>query len=326
MHKPMRRTLLMGAAAMTFAAGLTTAASAQDFPSKRIDMIVGYNAGGFTDSASRVVAEQMSKELGQTVVVENRGGASSTIAALAVSKADADGYTILASTASLAVNEKLYKSLEYSLLDDLVPVAVVLRAPEAFMVPKDGPDSLEAFLDKAKANRLTYAIPGNGTTSGFTYFSFFKDVVNVEIDAVPFSGGGPATQAAVGGQTDGYAASASGGVVGQINSGNLKCMAIAAPERDARLPDCPTLEELGHGPHYGFSWVAFWVPKGTPDDVIAKLNSAINAVAAIPEEAAKLEAGGQVLTMTPAEADEWVRNEVKVWGERVEAAGVAGSI
>lgn len=318
--------ILAGVGATALALSLATGAGAQDFPNKRINLIVGYNAGGFTDSASRVVAEQMSKELGQTVVVENRGGASSTIAALAVSQADADGYTILASTASLTVNETLYKNLEYSLLDDLKPVAVVLRAPETFNVPKDGPDTLAAFLEKAKSETLNYAVPGTGTTSAFTYFTFFKDLAKVEVDQVPFSGGGPATQAAIGGQTDGFAASASGGIVKQVSEGNLKCLAVAAPDRDSRLPDCPTLTEAGFPDHYGYSWVAFWVPSGTPDDVVAKLNAAINSINGNEAEVAKLAAGGQVLNMSPAEADEWVRNEVATWGERVKAAGAEGSV
>lgn len=327
MYEFVKRALLAGpvvlaVAATQFAGG----AIAQDFPNKRISLIVGYNAGGFTDSASRVVAEQMSRQLGQTVVVENRGGASSTIAALAVSQAEPDGYTLLASTASLTVNETLFKKLEYSLLDDLVPVAIVLRAPETFDVPKDGPDTLQEFLDKAKNERLNYAVPGTGTTSAFTYFTFFKDLAKVEVDQVPFRGGGPAMQAVIGGQTNGFAASASGNVVKQVNAGNLKCLAVAAPERDARLPDCPTLTEAGYPNHYGYSWVGFWVPKGTPAPVIDSLNAAINSIAQNKTEAAKLAAGGEILEMTPAEADDWVRNEVKTWGERVKAAGAAGSV
>lgn len=314
------------AALLVAAAPLAGGAIAQDFPSERITLIVGYNAGGFTDSASRVVAEQMSKELGETVVVENRGGASSTIAALAVAQAEPDGHTILASTASLAVNETLFKNLEYSLLDDLVPVAVVLRAPETFDVPADGPDTLEAFLEKAESETLNYAVPGTGTTSAFTYFTFFKDLAEVEVDQVPFGGGGPAMQAVIGGQTDGFAASASGNVVKQVESGNLKCLAVAAPERDSRLPDCPTLAEAGYPDHYGYSWVGFWVPKGTPEDVIATLNDAINSINENEEEAAKLKAGGEVLNMSPEEADAWVRDEVETWGKRVTAAGAAGSV
>lgn len=326
MYKFVKRVLLGPAALAIATTQFAGSVLAQDFPDKPITLIVGYNAGGFTDSASRVVAEQMSRELGQPVVVENRGGASSTIAALAVSQAEPDGYTVLASTASLTVNETLFKALEYSLLDDLVPVAVVLRAPETFDVPKDGPDTLQEFLDKAKNEKLNYAVPGTGTTSAFTYFTFFKDLANVEVDQVPFRGGGPAMQAVIGGQTDGFAASASGNVVKQVEAGNLKCLAVAAPERDARLPDCPTLGEAGFPNHYGYSWVGFWVPKGTPADVIAKLNEAINSISQNEAEVAKLAAGGEVLTLTPEEADEWVKNEVETWNERVTAAGAAGSV
>ncbi len=327
MSKLDKRILLGGLAGIAIAITQVAGdASAQDFPNKRINLIVGYNAGGFTDSASRVIAQHMSKVLGQTVVVENRGGASSTIAALAVAQAKPDGYTILASTASLTVNETLFKKLEYSLLKDLVPVAVVLRAPETFDVPKNGPDTLKAFIEKAKKEKMNYAVPGTGTTSAFTFFTFFKDLAKVDVDQVPFRGGGPAMQAVIGGQTKGFAASASGSVIKQIKAGNLKCLAVAAPKRDPRLPDCPTLAESGYPNHYGYSWVAFWVPKGTPADVIAKLNKAIDSISQNKAEAAKLMAGGEVLNMTPAEADDWVKNEIKTWGERVKKAGAAGSV
>jgi len=327
MYKYFERIALAGSVAMlAMAVPLAGGAFAAEFPSKRINLIVGYNAGGFTDSASRIVSEQMRKELGQTVVVENRGGASSTIAALAVSKAKPDGYTILASTASLTVNETLFNKLEYSLLNDLVPVAVVLRAAETFNVPKGGPDTLKAYLDMSKSMSMNYAVPGTGTTSAFTYFTFFQKLAKAKVDQVPFRGGGPAMRAVIGGQTKGFAASASGGVVKQVKAGNLKCLAIASPKRDSRLPNCPTLAEAGYPNHYGYSWVAFWVPKGTPSAVVAKLNKAINSIAGNADQAAKLKAGGELLNLSPAEADSWVKNEVKTWAVRVKAAGAAGSV
>jgi tripartite-type tricarboxylate transporter receptor subunit TctC len=295
---------------------------AQSYPSQRITFIVGFAPGGFADSVARIVADHVSKVLGQTVLVDNRGGAASNIAARTVATAPADGYTVLVSTTALAINATLYKKLEYSLLNDLVPVAIAVRAPETFSVNKSGPQTLAAFIEAAKAKQFSFGSAGVGSGSHLTWYAFFKVNAKLNVVHVPFRGGEPATQAALGGQVDGLAATASAAVVAQLTEGGLTCLAVAAAQRYARLPNCPTLAELGYPGVEGSSWVGFWMPRGTPPEVVAALNKAINSITENPRATANLMQHGELPALSVEAADRFVRSEVATWGERVKAAGV----
>ena len=158
----------------------------------------------------------------------------------------ADGHTVLVSTTSLAINATLYKKLDYSLLDDLIPVAIAVRAPETLSVNRSKPQTLQQFIEAAKSTNLTFGSAGVGSGSHLTWFSFFKVDAKINIVHVPFRGGEPAMHAAIGGQVDGFAATASAGVVGQLTQGGLTCLAVAAAQRYAPLPNCPSLAELGY--------------------------------------------------------------------------------
>ena len=307
----------IGAAALAFA----TPAGAQTYPSQRITFVVGFAAGGFADSVARLIGDHVSKTLGQTVLVENRSGAASNIAARAVASAAPDGYTVLVSTTSLAINATLYRKLEYALLDDLVPVAIAVRAPETFSVNRSKPQTLQGFIAAAKSQNLTFGSAGVGSGSHLTWFSFFQSEAKADIVHVPFRGGDPAMQAAIGGQVDGFAATASASVVGQLTEGGLTCLAVAAPQRYPLLPNCPSLGELGYPGGSGSSWVGFWVPKETPADVVAALNKAINAITDNPRATDNLKRNGDLPGLSAEAADRFVRSEVASWGERVKASG-----
>jgi tripartite-type tricarboxylate transporter receptor subunit TctC len=300
---------------------LVGAASAQEYPNKRITFVVGFAAGGFTDAVARIVAEHVGKVLGQTVIVENRGGAASNIAARAVASAPADGYTVLASTTALAINATLYKTIDYSILKDFIPVGIAVRAPEQFAVNPSRPGTLKEFLAAAKSKKFTYGSAGVGSGSYLTWFAFFKNDAKVNVNHVPFKGGAPAMQAAIGGQVDGLAATASGSVVSQIKERNLICLAVASAKRYKNLPDCPTLAESGFPGLEASSWVGFWVPAGTPANVVAKLNKAINSIADDQKAAASLTRNGELTGFSVTETAAFVESEVKAWGERVKAAG-----
>lgn len=316
------RTIVTGVGAAALAAGLATSASAADYPTQRITFVVGFSAGGFADSVARIIGEHVHKKLGQTVVVENRAGAASNIAAYAVAKAAPDGYTVLVSTTSMAINASLYKSINYSITKDMVPVAIAVRAPETFSAVQGKPTKLKEYLEAAKKGQFTYGSAGVGSGSFLTWYSFFKLGAKVDMRHVPFKGGAKAMQAAIGGQVDGHAATASGGTVAQLTSGKLNCLAVAAPKRYRRLPDCPTLEEQGFKGFNGSSWVAFWVPKGTPADVIAKLNKAINSISEDQKSADNLRRNGDLAGLDVKETAAFVNDEVATWAKRVKAAGV----
>jgi tripartite-type tricarboxylate transporter receptor subunit TctC len=315
------RKIASGAGAAILALACASAAGAQDYPNRRITFIVGFAAGGFADSVARIIGDHVGKTLGQTVLVENRGGAGSNIAAKAVASAPADGYTVLVSTTALAINATLYKKLEYALLDELVPVAVAVRAPETFSVGPGKAQTLQKFVADAKAAKFTFGSAGVGSGSHLTWFSFFKNDAKVDVVHVPFRGGDPAMQAAMGGQVDGFAATASASVVGQLTEGRLTCLAVAATQRYALLPNCPSLAELGYPAAEGSSWVGFWVPKGTPANVVAALNKAVNSITENTQATANLKRNGDLPGLSVEAADKFVRGEVATWSERVKASG-----
>ncbi len=309
----------LGAAALALASA--TGAGAQDYPTRRITFVVGFAAGGFADSVARIIGDHVGKTLGQHVLVDNRGGAASNIAAQVVAHAPADGYTVLVSTTALVINATLYKKLDYSLLDDLIPVAVAVRAPETFSASPNRPKTLKAFIESAKSNQYTFSSAGTGSGSHLTWFSFFKVKAGVNIVHVPFRGGDPAMQAAVAGQVDGLAATASANTVSQLTEGTMTCLAVASAKRYPLLPNCPSLAEIGYPGFEGSSWVGFWVPKGTPASVIAKLNKAVNSITDNPKATANLKQNGDLPGLSAEAADKFVRSEVASWGERVKASG-----
>jgi tripartite-type tricarboxylate transporter receptor subunit TctC len=316
------RNMVTGIVAAALAAGLATSASAADYPTKRITFVVGFSAGGFADSVARIIGEHVHKKLGQTVVVQNRAGAASNIAAYAVAHAHADGYTVLVSTTSMAINTSLYKSINYSITKDMIPVGIAVRAPESFSAAPGRPKTLKAFLEAAKTKNFTYGSAGVGSGSFLTWYSFFKLGAKVDMRHVPFKGGAKAIQAAIGGQVDGHAATASGNTVSQVTSGKLTCLAVAAATRYRRLPNCRTLEEMGYKGFNGSSWVGFWVPAGTPADVIAKLNKAINSISENKKAADNLRRNGDLAGFGVTETLAFVNAEVATWAKRVNAAGV----
>jgi tripartite-type tricarboxylate transporter receptor subunit TctC len=317
------RNIIAGMSAAALTLGLAASgACAKDYPERRITFIVGFEAGGFADTVARIIGQHVNEALGQPVVVENRGGAASNIAAQVVATAPADGYTVLVSTTSLAINAKLYKKLSYSILDDLTPVAVAVKAPETFTVNPSRPKTMKDFLAASKSTHYTYGSAGVGSGSYLTWFTFFKDVAKVDIAHVPFKGGAPAMQAAIGGQVDGLAATASSSTVTQATSGALTCIGVAAATRYAPLPNCPTVAESGFPGFEGSSWVGFWVRKGTPPDIVVALNKAINSIADDPNAAATLKKNGELLGLSVSATDQFVRSEVATWGSRVQSANI----
>jgi len=318
----MRTSRRVGLCVVLAAALATGAASAQDYPNQRITFIVGFAAGGYADAVARIVGEHVGSKLGQPVIVENRDGATSNVAARAVAGAAPDGYTVLVTTTAVAINATLYKTIDYSLADDLIALAAPVSAPETFDVHPSKPQTLAEFLDLAKSKRLTFGSAGVGSGSHLAMFAFLKDVAKVEVDYVPFQGGAPAIQAVVGNQVDALAATAAGPTVAQIKEGTIVCLGVAAAERFVNLPDCPTFAESGYPGFEASSWVGFFVPADTDPAIVATLNDAINSLVDDPATRDKLAANGALTVRSPEETAAFLASEVEKWGERVKAAGV----
>ena len=313
------RNLALGACAATVIALPGAAAEAQSYPNQRITFVVGFPAGGFADGVARLVAEHVGKTLGQQVIVENRGGAASNIAAQAVAGAKPDGYTVLASTTALAINASAYKKLNYA-LSDLTPVAIPVAAPETLDVHPSKPKTLKAFLAGAKEKEVTFGSAGVGSGSHLSMYYFLKDIAKVKAAHVPFSGGAPATQAVIGNQIDALAATLSGSVAAQVKEGKMACLAVASAQRFPTLPDCPTFAESGFAGFEAASWVGFFVPAKTDRAVVDKLNAAINSAIDDAATRAKLANNGTLTKRSTADTAAFLKGQVETWRKMVTAA------
>jgi tripartite-type tricarboxylate transporter receptor subunit TctC len=296
------------------------AARAQQYPTQKITIVVGFAAGGFADTMARFVGQKLQDKLGQSVVIENRGGAGGNTAARAVATSNPDGHTILVITTAMAINATLYKSLDYS-IDQLAPVAIPGSSPEHFAVPADRPGTLKEFLAWAKGREITFATAGVGTGSHLAAEAFYRNVAKIKASHVPFRGGSLALQAALGGQVD--AITASFGANTHIATGKLKGLAVAGAVRNPVLPNVPTFNELGYKFEAG-SWVGFFVPAKTNAAIVGRLNTAINEIITDKANEAHLTKIGYTLAVrNPADSQKFLKSEVDKWGEWVRAVGVS---
>jgi tripartite-type tricarboxylate transporter receptor subunit TctC len=292
---------------------------AQTYPTQTITFQVAFAAGGIADVVARLVGQKLSERLGHTVVVENRGGAGGNLAARSVSGASADGYTILATTTSLAVNETATRNKGFS-ADDLRAIAIVAFSPDILAVHSSNPaKDLREFLKSPK--NFTYGSAGVGTGPHIGAEYFFREVVKVQAVHVPFTGGAPAVAAAIGNHVDAVVLTLPT-VVPPITQGLLRGLGVASATRNSAVPDVPTYGEMGFPNVYSGSWVGFFAPAKTPDAIVIKLNGEINAIMREPEAQQKLKTiGFDVMIKTVGEASDYFRSEVADWGKMIRAIG-----
>jgi tripartite-type tricarboxylate transporter receptor subunit TctC len=314
---------------ITAALSFTAAAHAQqggaaDYPNKPIKVIVTVPAGGGVDTVTRILTEKLRQKWGQPVVIDNRGGAAGNIGAEAVSIADPDGYTLMASQpAPLTVNAVLYQKLSFD-PTALEPVIVMSHIPNVLLVRKDFPVKTAAeFVTYAKANpgKLNYASQGPGTTSHLTA-EMFGSLTGTKLVHVPYKGTAPALNDIVAGHVDFiFMELAAANKLHQ--AGNARILAVATEKRIEALPDIPTMGEVGVANFVSDTWNAISAPPKTPREIITKLNTALNEALKEPEVQAKfksinlLPGGG-----TPQEMGKLVKDETKRWGDVVKSANV----
>jgi len=317
------RRILTAAAVLgvALAQGAWQPAWAQAYPTQNITFQVAFAAGGIADVVARLVGQKLSERLGHTVVVENRGGAGGNLAAKAVSAAAADGYTILATTTSLAVNETASKNKGFS-ANDLRVVAVVAISPDVLAVhPTNPAKDLKEFISNGKQKSFTYGSAGVGTGPHIGAEYFFREVAKVQAVHVPFTGGAPAVQSAIGNHVDAIVLTLPT-VVPPLTQGLLRGIGLASASRNSAVPDVPTYGEMGYPNVYSGSWVGFFAPAKTPDAVVAKLNTEINVIMKEPEAQQKLKTiGFDVMIKNQAEVEEYFKSEVASWGKMVRAIG-----
>lgn len=314
----------LAALALSLFAGLMPA-WAQNFPERPIKLVAPFPPGSATDAVARMIAEEMRKGLGQTVIVENQAGADGVIAAQAVKRAAPDGHTLMISTNSAhGSNKALYAQLPYDPEKDFEPIGGVMRIPQLMVVRKDFPaNDIAGFVQLARSRTGTQSYSfGTGNTSSRIAAELLKGSAKIEMTAVPYRGTPQALQDLVGGQidlffADPFAASA------LMSSGQIKALAITDTSRLATLPDVPTMAEAGHRTVELVSFVAIFAPARTDPVIVDRLNKELNRVLALPQFREFLTKMGAVpMVTTPAELRSFVSTEVARYVRLVEMAGI----
>ena len=288
------------------------------YPTKTIRLVVPYSPGGGADNAARILAPQLSKQLGQQVIIENRTGASGTIGASAVAKSDPDGYTVLYDASSFSINPGLRK-LPFDAKNDLVPVSLAVTVPNIMVVPPDAPfKTVGDFIEYARKNpgKLTYASYGPGSAAHLIG-ELLKNQAKIDLVHVPYRGGAPALVDVMGGQVASYFSNAASGM-NYVKSGKLRALAVTSSKRMADLPDVPTLAESGLKDFEVLEWNGFFVPKGTPKEIVARLEKEIKAALNDPETRTKLKGLGlDPVGSSSAEFTKFVNSEMARWAELI---------
>jgi tripartite-type tricarboxylate transporter receptor subunit TctC len=318
------RLLRAAVASLLIAVAGVSISFADDYPSRPIKWVVGYPAGGTTDILARLIGQWLSENIGQQVIIENRPGAGNNIGTEAVVNAPPDGYTVLLVNPANGINASLYRKLNFNFIRDIAPVAGLTRVPNVMEVnPAVPAKTVREFIDYAKANpgKVNLASSGNGTSVHLSG-EMFMMMTGVNLQHVPYRGSAPALTDLISGQVqvmfDNMPSS-----IEQIRAGKLRALAVTTAQRSPALPDMPTVAETVPG-YEASAWFGMGAPKGTPPDVINRLNAAINKALADPGIQARLaDLGGVPMAGSPADFGRTIAEETEKWAKVVKAAGVS---
>jgi tripartite-type tricarboxylate transporter receptor subunit TctC len=311
------------ALALTLLAGIA-AAQAQSYPARQITLVVPFPPGGSTDVAARIMAERMRSELGQAVIIENIGGAGGSIAVGRVARAAPDGYTIDIGQWDTHVGSIIYK-LDYDLQKDFAPIGLVSVNPQLMVARKDLPaNNLAELITWMKANpgKVNFV---NQNAAGNVSAVLFENLTGQKVQLIPYRGAGPAMTDLVSGHVDLLVVQGAIALP-QIRGGKIKALANLSPQRSASMPDIPNSDESGVKGLYMAGWFGFWAPKGTPKDIVAKLNGAMVAALADPAVQARFtELGLDVAPralQTPEGLAKFQQAEIDKWWPIIKEAGI----
>jgi tripartite-type tricarboxylate transporter receptor subunit TctC len=311
-------------AAVTVAAAPGGQAAADDYPSRPITLVVPYTAGGGNDAMARIVAERMSKTLGQQIVIENRGGAGGSIATRQVAKAAPDGYTLgLGGTGTLAIDPTLYPNAGYDPRKDFAPVGLIATSALVVLVNPSVPArNIQELIALAKSSpgRIDYASAGSG--SGIHLGSvLFANMAGIELTHIPYKGSGPALTDLLGGHVAVYFSSLPP-AIGLINEGKVRALGVTGPKRSANLPDVPTVAESGLPGYEAVLHYGIVAPAGTPRPIIDRLNAALRDAMSAPDVAQRIATeGAEPLMTTPEEYAADIDREETKWSAVVRKSG-----
>lgn len=318
--------LLLGAIAVVLSAPFAASAAGTDYPTKPVALVVPFPPGGTSDVVGRILADALSKELGQTIIVDNRAGAGGTVGARVVASAKPDGYTLLLGTSSTnGTNSAVYRNLSYDAYADFTPVTQIIRVPGVIAVNKNFPGKDYASFEKelkSGSKMHTYASSGNG---GATHMAmeYFKSMTGLPITHVPYRGTGPALNDVIGGQVDMIWDTAASSMP-HMQAGNLIPVMIAGKSRLEQLPEVPTAAEIGLPEYDAEMWNGLLAPAGLPEDVLNKLHAAATRALNNPDTRRRYEAlGAYVIADTPQQFGEMIQRDVAKWKEVAEFANIA---
>jgi tripartite-type tricarboxylate transporter receptor subunit TctC len=318
-----RRNFLHLAAGAAALPALSWIAKAQAYPSRPVRIIVGYAAGGGTDISARVIGQWLSERLGQQFIIENRPGAATNIATEAVARAAADGYTLLLATAANAINATYYDKLNFDFIQDIAPVATVMRVPLVMVINPSFPiKSVPELIAHAKANprKISYASGGAGGPDHMAA-EYFKLVTETEMLHVPYRGLGPALTDLIGGQVQLIFATMPAAIE-YIKASRLRALAVTTASRSEALPDVPIVADVLPG-FEASQWYALCAPKKTPADIVATINQTVLAALADPKMKTRIaELGGVPMPMTPAEFGKFTADETEKWAKVIKFSGI----
>ena len=299
-------------------------AEAQQYPARPITFVVAFAPGGVADTLARLIAHELEPRLGQSIVVENRPGAGGNIAAGVVSRAAADGYTLLVTTTALAINLTLHTHNQFTAAD-FKAVAIAASSPEALVAnPSNPAKNLAELVKAAHGKSINFGSAGVGSGSHIEAEYFFKKIAKISAVHIPYQGGAPAIGALMGNQIDVLATTLGGAAAAQIKAGKLNGLGIASAQRAAVVPNVPTYRELGFPNFQAASWVGIFAPAKTDPAIVTRLNAAIEDAIKDAAVQNKLKTiGFDPIEGSAVEADGYFRSEVAKWGEMVKALGLS---
>jgi len=298
------------------------AAAQADYPAKPIKWVVGYPPGGTTDLLARLMGQYLSVKMGQQFIIENRAGGGNNIGTEYAIRSPADGYTLFLVNPANAINATLYPKLNFNFLEDMAPVAGIVRVPNVMTVTKKFPaNTVQEFIDYAKKNpgKVNMASSGAGTSVHLSG-ELFKYMTGIDMKHVPYKGAGPAINDLIGGQVD-VLFDNMPSIIGHIRAGSVRALGVTSAQRSPALPDVPSISETVPG-YEASAWFGMSVPKGTPRAIIDRLNKEVNAALADPVMKAKLaDLGGVPIPGTPEDFWALHRMETQKWAKIVKFSG-----
>ena len=323
MMKLPRRTFLHLAAGAAALPTLLRVASAETYPSRPVHWIVSFAAGGPNDIVARIVGQYLSDHLGQQFVIENRTGAGGIVGMQSALSSAPDGYTIAFVGPNYAINPALYEKLPFDFIRDSVPVAGIMRLANVMEVnPALPANNVAEFIAYAKANpgKINFGSGGVGTSPHLSG-ELLKTMAGINVVHVPYRGTAPALADLLAGQVQVVFDNIPGSI-GHIKTGKVRALGVTAPKRVAAIPEVPTIGETVPGYEVSI-WYGIAAPRGTPPEIVGKLNQAVNAVLADPKlQAGLAELGGELMPMTPAEFGKLAAEETEKWGKVIRAANI----